>query len=438
MKKLLLFLLAGTMVFSLAACGDNGAGGILPPAQSSGDGSAFSTDFQQYMKTMDCFNVGAACETETGWYFQYNGILYYIDKAAMKTTVVCGKPDCKHADFTCNAWINTNTLNYYNGQIYFNNSDLDIVPSGIVTLFSMKTDGTEHKKVQELQSVNQAWSHSNDSVIYDVNVYFAYAEAIYTAPLGADMSKATKLYGNTKNTESGGVDTGDGIYWKIIVEGDKVYFMGNITQPDKTQKDTLFCYDTKTKEVKQVWQVPDADEVGEWETTGVSIIQTGKLSCGWYIKDEILYFYLSGNDLWRCNLNGGKNERVAAVSEKISESGFAIFNNDNIFIINDYPDNLKTLFKEDTTKADNILVYDYDGKLIKELPLKDLYKQFADISNIQMLWASEGKLFLFVSGDTELYQQAPNAQGATNKERLAYIDIESGAISLLDWTGYYG
>lgn len=437
MKKLLSILLAGAMMFSLAACGDNGTGGgKLPPVQT-GDGSMLSTDFQQYMNTLDCFDVGTACETETGWYFQYGGRLYYIDKESMKTTVLCGKPDCKHLeDLTCNALINTTSINFYDGKIYFPNADFS--KTGVSTLFSIDTDGTNRKEIQALEQQRQAWSYSGSTVVHRRNVYFSYAGAIYMAPLGSDISKATKLYGEVKNAEVGVSDTGDGIYWKISAEGDKVYFMGNITQPDKTQKDTLFCYDTNTKEFKQVWQVPNDAEVGKWETTGVSIIQTGKPACGWYIKNGILYFYLSGNDLWRCDLNGGKNERLAAVSEKIPESGFAIFNDDNIFIINDYTDNLETLFKKDSTKADNILAYDYDGKLIKELPLKDLYKQFADISNIQMLWASEGKLFLFVSGDTELYQQAPNAQGSTNKERLAYIDIESGAISLLDWTGYYG
>ena len=56
------------------------------------------------MKTADWFKLGPMCETETGWYFQYNGLLYYIDKESVKTTVLCGKPDCKHADPTCNAW----------------------------------------------------------------------------------------------------------------------------------------------------------------------------------------------------------------------------------------------------------------------------------------------------------------------------------------------
>lgn len=361
MKKLLAFLLAAVMAFSLAACGDNG-GGKLPPAGSGGNGSALSTDFQQHMKTTDCFMIPAACETETGWYFEYNAQLYYIDKATMKVTIVCGKPDCKHqyeGYAECNAWVNSMSLNYYNGQLYFENGDLEIIPSGITTLMSMDLDGTKHKEVQALQKQKQAWQYTTAPVIHRGNVYFVYAGAVFTAPLGADVKDAVKLYGETSNTTSQTADKGDGTYWKISAEGDKIYFMGNINQKDGTQKDTLFCYDTTSKEFKQVWQIPDASEVGKWETTGVSLIRTGTYPCGWYIKDGSLYFYLPGNDLWRNDLNGGKNERVAAIGEKIPESGFAIFNDENIFIINDYPDYLESLFDRDKTKADTIFMYDW-------------------------------------------------------------------------------
>lgn len=83
-------------------------------------------------------------------------------------------------------------------------------------------------------------------------------------------------------------------------------------------------------------------------------------------------------------------------------------------------------------------MYDYDGNLLKELSLKDLGKHLKSVSNIQMLWASDGKLFLFVYGNTKVSDVEANAQEATNKERLAYIDLETGELSLLDWTGYYG
>ena len=58
MKKLLSILLAAAMAFSLAACGDSGTGGgKLPSAQSGGNGSALSTDFQQHMKRRTGFSL---------------------------------------------------------------------------------------------------------------------------------------------------------------------------------------------------------------------------------------------------------------------------------------------------------------------------------------------------------------------------------------------
>lgn len=230
------------MAFSLAACGDSGTGGgKLPSAQSGGNGSALSTDFQQHMKTADWFQLGPMCETETGWYFQYNYLLYYIDKKSVKTTVLCGKPDCKHADPTCNAWVNTSSLNYSDGKVFFDNSDNDNGASGLMTLFSMNTDGTSRKDVQALQQQKQHEWKPCEAIIHRGVVYFNYAGAVYMAPLGSDVSKATKLFGEVKNTEDGVANTGDGIYWKFSAEGDKIYFMGNITQSDRTQKDTLFA-----------------------------------------------------------------------------------------------------------------------------------------------------------------------------------------------------
>ena len=62
-------------------------------------------------------------------------------------------------------------------------------------------------------------------------------------------------------------------------------------------------------------------------------------------------------------------------------------------------------------------------------------KHLKSVSNIQMLWASEGKLFMFVYGDTKVSDVAPNAQESSNKERLAYIDLDTGRdlAARLDW-----
>lgn len=245
------------MAFSLAACGDSGTGGgKLPSAQSGGNGSALSTDFQQHMKTADWFQLGPMCETETGWYFQYNYLLYYIDKKSVKTTVLCGKPDCKHADPTCNAWVNTSSLNYSDGKVFFDNSDNDNGASGLMTLFSMNTDGTSRKDVQALQQQKQSDWKPCEAIVHRGVVYFNYAGAVYMAPLGSDVSKATKLYGEVKNKESGTVDNGDGIYWKFSAEGDKIYFMGNINQRMERKRTPCFATTQPQKNLSRCGKSP--------------------------------------------------------------------------------------------------------------------------------------------------------------------------------------
>lgn len=432
LKKLISAGLITALLFSLSACGskNNSNNGTTHSAQSDGD-SALSTDFQRHMKTMDCFRINAASETGTGWYFQYNGLLYYIDKETMKAIPVCSKPDCKHNDNTCNSWVNTLSLNYYAGSLYYDNSDLDKTPDGIQRLFSMALDGAEHKEEQTLQLQYQRYGTMSPTIIHKGVVYFVYANAVYMAPIGTKAEKAILLYGDVTPVGTSDSPSASDLCWKLFAEGDYIYFMGNITQKDDTMKDTLFRYDTNSKETKQVWQVPEASEVGAWGKSGVAVTN-------WYIKDDNLYFYLSGNDLWRCDLNGGKNELVSSVSDKISESGFAIFSDDNIFIINDHV-GTESEFGKIKSKADTVFVYDYDGKLVKELSLNDLNGQVKSVSNVEMLWAGDNKLLLYVAGDAETYQQGTNVTGTNVKERLVYIDIESGALSFIEsWTGWNG
>lgn len=418
MKKLLLFLLAGTMVFSLVGCGDNGTGGVLPSAQSSGEGAALTTDFQKDMRSQS-FRCNAACETETGFYFQYAALLYYMDKESRQITPVCAKPDCQHTDGKCNAWLNTRSLNYCDSKIYFDCADKDIVSSGILTLFSMGLDGTGRKEVQALaQSV--VGGAVTPSIIHRGTLYYVYDGAIFGAGLGGDIKNAVKLYGDIQNSDSQTVHSPSDTRWSLWADGDKVYFMGNLTQKDQTQKDTLFCYDTVKQETKQVWQTPDAETVGKWETTGVHV-------SAWYIKNGALYYYLSGNGFWRCNLETGENEQLADVAQK-AKTGTGYFSDKYLFVLNTNPDGgLNGITGMPShTGGDTLYVYSLDGSFVKEISLKDDVKGLTNTAAFEFVGCSGKELFLLADQD-QLY-------GVVNQ--LLIVDAESGNISTVsNWPG---
>lgn len=125
MKRFLTAALAVILTLSLAACGDDSSANL--PSVSTGDNSVLGTDFQKDMhqSSSDWFNE--VCETSAGYYFQHDLMIYYIDKETGESTALCGKPDCDHtyseSDRSCNAYTNARFLTYYDGKLYYSNTD---------------------------------------------------------------------------------------------------------------------------------------------------------------------------------------------------------------------------------------------------------------------------------------------------------------------------
>ncbi len=77
MKRFLVAVLMTVFILSLAAC-DNHGGTKLPTA-IGGDNSVMGTDFQKNMNQSTDSLMNEMCMAENGYYFQYNGMIYYID-----------------------------------------------------------------------------------------------------------------------------------------------------------------------------------------------------------------------------------------------------------------------------------------------------------------------------------------------------------------------
>lgn len=120
-KKILSAVLAVILTISLSACGgkENAGKAKLPAAQSGGSGS----DFQKNMVGSNSSEIENLCETEKGYYLQYDAFIYYVDKESKTATILCNKPECSHLDDYCNAWTNGHSLSAFKEKLYFNNSD---------------------------------------------------------------------------------------------------------------------------------------------------------------------------------------------------------------------------------------------------------------------------------------------------------------------------
>ena len=428
MKKLLSAALAVLLILSLSACGgkENAGKAKLPAAQS---GSS-NTNFQKNMAGSQSIDIDTMCETESGYYLSYDAFVFYVDKKSKSTAILCNKPECSHRDDKCNAWINGYSLTAYDGKLYYNSTDYVEEKGGYKNmgnaLRSMELDGTKHDVVQALEfEVNESgMQFVQKPIIHRGIVYFVCSGKLYGVPLGNDVKNAVKIFGDKTEEIGGGIIdfNPNALKYKLFADGDTIYFMVNIQQSDKTYKDTLFSYQPQSGEVRQCWKTPDKSEVGAWEKSGVS-------PSAWYVKDGYLYFYLSGNDLWRADLATGKNEHLAKTSEK-TKYGSAVFSDSCVCILNDTPGGSFNVISNSQkyTGGDTLFIYNTDGSFVKELSLKDLYKKNSKIEHISLLFCSGNDIYFLVDASTWNDPIDGIASPNTNLI-LCCADIESGELT---------
>lgn len=437
MKRLLTATLAVILTLSLAACGDNN--NVNLPSVSEGDQSVLGTDFQKDMSQSSNWYISNICESEDGYYFEYDGMLYYLDSETGESTILCGKPDCDHkwieGGGDCNAQVSTGMfLTYYDGKIYFNNSTYVLENGTYVNkgerLFSMNLDGTEHTAVQNLDFTPGGDTNMfvNTPMIHRGNVYFCYSGVLYKAALGDDIKDATKIYGNEIASDGSMIVDTNAVYYELWADGDMVYFMAkNVKQSNGTYKDTLFSYDSQKNKTEQVWQVPEKSDVGSWDTTGVSVSQ-------WYISNGYIYFFLRGNDIWYTELSTGETNKLVDLNLK---AGAAAFSSEYIAVINkEYSGFMSFTGESSVTGGDTLLIYDYTGELVKEISLKDFYDDNENVTDCNLLWIGNGKVYIHVDATTVGGVNANTGAitATVNRHSIYSVEIESGSIGKTGWS----
>ena len=266
MKRFLTAALAVILTLSLAACSDGNSAKL--PSVSTGDTSVLGTDFQKAMNQSSSEWFSQICETSEGYYFQYDMMVYYIDKDTGESTVLCGKPDCAHTysehDRSCNALINARFLTYYDGKLYYSNADRVKENGSYVDygerLFSMNLDGTEHNAIQSMNLTDGGNTSMfvTEPMMHRGNIYFCYSGALYAVALGDDIDNAVKIYGSEIIADGSNFINTNEMYYELWADGDVVYFMAkNVKQSNGTYKDTLFSYNPQTNKTVKVWEVPN-------------------------------------------------------------------------------------------------------------------------------------------------------------------------------------
>lgn len=425
MKRTGAVLLYLVLVVSLAGCKETDTT-PTNPIFLSGTGSSTdgTTDFQKNMHQSEELSF---VETDSGWYFSEN-LLYFIDKETMRATVVCGKPDCKHNDETCNAWTGAMYLLTGGDRVYYVSKS-----KGIKLVESVKPDATDRMTAQELKFHETSFSQSSyDHAIYHRGyVYYVSDDILYRVTLGGEKESSEVVWNPEKIQATEMLNgyqhlTGNEIRYTLWAEGDFLYFMTNLQDANRSYKDMLFACDLSNMRVKQVWVTPGKTEVGEWEETGVSVSQ-------WYVTGGYIYFYLSGGDMWRSDLASGKMEKLAD-THKQAQYGSAVFSDEYMCLLNDIP---VGSYNDPTPQpgsifrsfGDTIYIYGLDGTLVKDIPLDVLYDAQKDTAKIDMICCAGDKLFFLAT--SMIFTHSDNGEwGGQNDAVILYCaNIKTGEVT---------
>ena len=89
----------------------------------TGCGGTNQKDYgENYNQEQDAQNfsmIRNAAATENGFYVLQDQYVYFIDKKSKKAVPLCGKPNCKHKDNSCNAhFTHPENIQVYAGNLY--------------------------------------------------------------------------------------------------------------------------------------------------------------------------------------------------------------------------------------------------------------------------------------------------------------------------------
>ena len=438
-KRFLAACLAGCLVLSLSACRDGaglaeGSGGPEETASGSESTPASQTgpdDFQKnlHQAVRRTYGLPTFVETGDGYYMGY-GSLYYLEKETGKTSILCAKPDCDHTDpNVCNAMINARyLLAQTDGERIYYVGNID-EPKEVQCV---RTDGTGRETVQTLKYNETSSSPSSDdwSMYHRGYIYYVSDDILYRVQLGVEKDSAEEIWRpeNAGSTQSNGgmieLDP-NAIRYSLWADGDMLYFMANMQTAKGTKKDVLFQCGLDGSDVHQVWATPDADEVGEWERTGVTVNQ-------WYESGGYLYFYLAGNGIWRTELSTGETQLLADTKEQAA-FGSAVFSESAVCVLNDIPKFNE--FAEEPHPgsytrfdADTVFLYSLDGTFRKEISLQPLLDEMEHASFFDLLFCDGTDLYFIITAYT--YDDPNNPDLATGRSiTLRRVNYETGTAS---------
>lgn len=128
--------------------------------------------------------LSLGCYNKYGYYDISDKLIYFFDSKAGKRIALCNRPNCKHNNEECNAYINSKAKSGDNTEYVANENAVFMISKNDKlyvlltdgTILSMNYDGTQHKvetKIDDGYSFDRAYINKNKIFI---NSYFSVQE----------------------------------------------------------------------------------------------------------------------------------------------------------------------------------------------------------------------------------------------------------------------
>ena len=279
--------------------------------------------------------------------------LYFYDAQGEKV-LVCGKPDCKHHDETCDAYLPANTFTYWGGRFYYVTDKREMI--------SMRPDASDRRlersnigeydpdlyngfvfmdsgfhehyyfcrmisdKLVGIGEDDMTWQAEARILVYDI-----------LKPQDDPVCLSELITREDSAGSAGGSKTPvylSGFYASLQKpEGGKIYLLGIEGDPYvEGAPRTLFSWSLSEKKLEKLIDIPDeaANRID--------------------VRNDMLYYQVPGEGVFRVSIYGGESEKIISVNPYLN---IVQFDDQYIYI------SVETDYQ----------IYDLDGKLLNSLPL---------------------------------------------------------------------
>lgn len=282
---------------------------------------------------------GVLVDTGQSIYYLLSKYIYYGEKGNPAFTILCGRPECKHNNEDCNAYIPSFSFSIFNDEIFYYQIAFGD-GSHTIELWKMQLNGSQHEKVKDV------FEKPGGQLL--INGYF-HEGYFYYPDLNVDLI-------STGYSESGiyriALDK-DSPLEKIIDMDDLPPFSENVIGQLTFADSMLYFTGTKTEGVLELWQY-------NVQTHRFNKILDNWTYWGHLITADTIYHYQPHDGFYELNVKDGSMSKVLDMN--LDEDYGAYFSEDYILLI-------ELKFTYEATPP-TVYVYSRDYTLLNEFKLQ--------------------------------------------------------------------